>query len=105
MRNLVFHPIRTLRALGRTKEIVAGGGPRSVRVKRVGRPTGWILPVVESTIEIEARDGTVVELHPALPVPFAAAWAERLARGLNVPLVRDLDPEKIGFEVSLPGRG
>jgi hypothetical protein len=104
MRKILFHPIRTLRALGRTREIARGGGPAKVRMVRVERPGGWILPVIEAKIEIEARDGTVVDLAPVLPVPFILAWAERLARRLGVPLVRSYEPERASFEVSVPGR-
>jgi len=105
VRKLFLHPIQTLKALARTREIIAGGGPRRIRVKHLTRPSGWILPVVEAAIEIEAKDGTVVDLHPVMPVPFALAWGERLAKSLGIPVVRDFDPEKIAFELSVPGRG
>lgn len=104
MRKILFHPIRTLKAIGRTKEIAAGGGPKKVRVVRIGRPDGWVLPVIEAKLEIEARDGTIVRLAPVLPIPFALAWGERIARRLKVPLIRSYDPDRASFEVPVPGR-
>jgi hypothetical protein len=32
-------------------------------------------------------------------------WAYRLARTLGLPLIRDLDPEQVSFEVALPRVG
>ncbi len=37
-------------------------------------------------------------------MPFPYAWAWRIARLLGVPLVRSVEPDKVGFEVSVPGR-
>jgi hypothetical protein len=69
-----------------------------------GEPHGIVIPTAEIELQVQARDGTVTTYTPALPVPWPYAWAWRLARKLNVPLVRSLDPEGIRFTVGVPGR-
>src|SRR4029450_8961171 len=73
----------TARARGRIND---GGGPRRLRLIRVGRPEGLFLPSSETTVEVETVSGKVVRLTPELPVPFFYAWAYRIARGLGRPL-------------------
>lgn len=83
--------------------ILRGGGPKLVRLAGIGEPEGIFIPASAVRIEIEARDGTTVELDPRVPVPFPYAWAYRLARRLDVPLVGALDPDRIRFELGVPG--
>jgi hypothetical protein len=83
----------------------AGGGPKKLRLARVGEPRGVIVPTAEIVVEVEARDGSVSRWAPALPVPWPYAWAWRLARLLRVPLVRSFDPGRIAAEVAVPRRG
>ena len=80
-----------------------GGGPRRLRLIRVGRPEGLFLPSSETTVEVETVSGKVVRLTPELPVPFFYAWAYRLARRLGLPLASTLDPEDLSVEVPVPG--
>lgn len=87
------------------RRILRGGGPKLVRLAGVGQPKGLIFPAAAVRIEVEARDGTKVELDPRFPVPFPYAWAYRLARRLDVPLVGVLDPDRLRFELAVPRRG
>jgi len=89
----------TARAIGR---INRGGGPRRLRLVRVGRPEGLFLPSSEATVEVETVSGEVVRLTPQLPVPFLYAWAYRLARRLGLPVASTLDPEDLGVELPVP---
>jgi hypothetical protein len=89
----------TARALGRIND---GGGPRGIRLVRVGRPAGLFLPSSEATVEVETVSGEIVRLSPELPVPFLYAWAYRLARRLGLPLASTLDPEDLSVELSVP---
>ena len=66
-RNFV-HGIRDVR------KILRGGGPSLVRLAGIGDPEGLVVPAVPFMFEIEARDGTRVELQPRFPVPFPYAW-------------------------------
>jgi len=90
----------TARAIGKIND---GGGPRRLRLARVGRPQGLFLASSEVTVEVETVSGKVVRLRPELPVPFFYAWAYRLARRLGLPLASTLDPEDLSVEVPLPG--
>jgi hypothetical protein len=90
----------TSRAIGKINE---GGGPRRLRLVRVGHPQGLILPSSEVTVEVETVSGEVVRLRPELPVPFFYAWAYRLARRLGLPPASALDPEDLSVEVTVPG--
>jgi hypothetical protein len=73
----------TLRAL---RDIRRGGGPRMVRVKRIGPPRGLVFATSEVELEVVAKDGRKATLSPGFPVPFPWAWAYRVARTLGVPL-------------------
>lgn len=96
-------PRRWWRTAKESKRVLDGGGPSHVRLRGVGRPEGWIFTFAPLRLEIEARDGTIVELEPGIPLPFPYAWAYRLADHLGVPVVSDVDPERIAFELPLPG--
>lgn len=99
-----LNPFRIRAAAREVKRLRAGGGPARIRVARVGEPQGIIVPTAEVEIQVQARDGTVTEYTAALPVPWPYAWGWRLARRLNLPIVRSLDPEGIRFTVGVPGR-
>jgi hypothetical protein len=90
----------TARAIGKIND---GGGPRRLRLVRVGHPRGLFLPSAEATVEVETVSGKVVRLTPELPVPFFYAWTYRLARRLGLPLASTLDPEDLSVEVAVPG--
>ncbi len=87
------------------RRVFGDGGPKLVRLVGVDHPAGWILPSSTVTIEVEGRDGRKERFCPEVPVPFPYAWAWRIARRLGVPLVRSVEPEKVSFEVPVPGRG
>lgn len=99
-----LNPLRIRDAVREIRRIASGGGPRKLRLKEVGEPEGLIVPTARIVLEVESKDGKVARFEPQLPVPWPYAWAYRVARRLNVPLVRDFAPEKASFEVSLPRR-
>ncbi len=37
-------------------------------------------------------------------MPWPYAWAWRIAHRLGVPIVRDVEPESLGFQLPVPGR-
>ena len=86
------------------RRISSGGGPAKLRLVKVGEPEGLFVPTAEIELEIESKDGTVANFKPALPVPWPYAWTYRLARALNVPLVRSYKPEWMRVEVPVPRR-
>ena len=96
-------------AIGRVardiKSAASGGGPAALRLVRVDHPKGWILPAAAVSLEVVGKDGHVTPIETALPIPFAFAWAYRLARRLGVPLIKDLEPEHLSGQVKVPGRG
>lgn len=100
----LLNPFRIRAAVRAIRESTGGGGPAAVRIAGVGRPSGWLIPSSRVTLEVVARDGTVTRFQPEVPVPFPYAWAYRIARRLGVPVVRSIDPERISFEVPIPGR-
>ena len=87
---------------GAIRKINDGGGPRRLRLVRVGRPDGWFLPSSETTVEVKTASGKVVRFSPEFPVPFFYAWGYRLARRLGLPLASTIDPEDLSFEVPVP---
>jgi hypothetical protein len=91
-----------LRQLAGLRDIATGGGPKIISLVRVGEPRGLLVPRSELTVEIEARNGTKVQLDPTVPMPFVLGWTVRLARTLNAPLVSAVDPESLSFSVRLP---
>jgi hypothetical protein len=100
-----LHPFRIRDAARDVRRILGGGGPAAVRLLGIGQPRGLLVPTSELTIEVEARDGHTERFRPQIPIPFPYAWVYRLARRLNVPVVRSLRPEDARLEVPVPGRG
>lgn len=98
-----LNPFRIRAAARDIKRVLAGGGPRLVRLVSVGHPEGWVIPTSTVTIEVEARDGHSERFTPEVPVPFPYAWAYRIARRLGVPVVRSVEPEKLAFQLRVPG--
>jgi hypothetical protein len=95
----------SLRQLAGLRDVARGGGPKVVRLVRVGEPRGLLVPRSELIIEIEARNGATVRLDPTVPMPFVLGWTVRLARMLNAPLVSAVDPESFSFSLRLPRLG
>jgi hypothetical protein len=89
--------------VGALRDVRSRGGPRRLKLVRVGRPEGRLLPTSEVVLEIETRSGEPVRLEPELPVPFFYAWGYRLARRLGVPLASTLEPDDLQVEVPIPG--
>jgi hypothetical protein len=98
----LLDPRRIAHAIKGLRKIRSGGGPRRLRLVKVGKPSGLLIPTSEVVLEIEARDGSVSEFRPEVPVAFPYAWAYRIAVRLGVPLVSDIDPEKFGFDLAVP---
>jgi hypothetical protein len=96
-------PLQVRSAVRGLAAINRAGGPRRVRLVRVGRPQGRLLPSSELTVEVETASGELVRFDPELPVPFFYAWGYRLARRLGLPLASTLDPEDLSFELPVPG--
>jgi hypothetical protein len=99
-----LNPFRIRDAARSIREISGGGGPAAIRLAGVSRPEGWVIPTARINLEVIARDGTVAQFSPALPVPFPYAWTYRLARLLHVPLVSSVDPERLRLRLPIPGR-
>ena len=106
MKKLCYlNPFLIRRAVRNIRRVLRGGGPRLFRLRSVGHPEGWVIPASTVTIEVEAHDGRTERFAPQVPIPFPYAWAYRIARRLRVPLVREIEPDRVGFEVGVPGRG
>lgn len=99
-----LNPFRIRAAARRIREVSGGGGPKRLRLVSVGHPTGLVIPTARIEFEVEARNGTITRFAPEVPVPWPYAWSWRLARLLKVPLVRSIEPEQVGFSVSVPRR-
>jgi hypothetical protein len=100
-----LNPIQLARAARSTRSVFSGGGPKAVRVTGIGPPRGLIFPSSTVSLEVDRNDGTVATFAPEVPVPWPYAWTYRLARWLGVPLVSDVDPERVSFGVPLPRGG
>ena len=96
------NPFRIRRLVQDIRRAASGGGPKAIRIVRVGEPRGVILPSAEIEFEVVAANGTVEAFETALPVPWPYAWTYRLARRLGVPVVSAIDHDKISFEVPVP---
>jgi len=84
------------------RQVRANGGPAAVRLESVERPRGLIFPTSEVSLSIEARSGESVRLTPELPVPWPWAWGYRLARRLQLPIARSLEPHDFQFSLPIP---
>ena len=83
-----------------------GGGVRRVRVVSLSEPKGIFATTSDLEIEVEARDGRVVDVKMVVPYPWPYIWAWRAARKLHVPLASQLDPRKLNnLALNVPGRG
>ena len=80
----------------------SGGGPKRLRLIRVGEPRGVLVPIAEVEFELVAADGSVNRFSAPLPVPWLYAWGYRLARMLGVPLISAIDHDRIHFELPIP---
>ena len=100
----LLNPFRIRAAVRAIRETSGGGGPAAVRVTGITSPTGWLIPASQVLLEVKGRDGSITRFAPAFPIPWAWAWGYRVARALDVPIVRGLDPERIRFELGIPGR-
>lgn len=95
-------PGRIRAAFRNLRSVREKGGPRRVRLERLGRPEGWIFPTSEASIAIETRSGEHVRVTPELPVPWPYAWGYRIARRLNLPLAGSVDPEDVRVSLPIP---
>ena len=100
-----LNPFRIRNAVREIRRVAGAGGPKKLRLTRVGEPKGIVVPMAEIELEVEAKDGTKSTWKPALPGPWPYAWTWRVARLLKVPLIRSIDPSKIRAEVPVPRRG
>ena len=100
----LLNPFRIRDAVQRIREASGGGGPKAIRLAGISDPDGWFVPAVRVTVEVVSQDGSVTRFRPQVPIPFPYAWAYRIARRLGVPLVSDVDPERLRFGIPVPGR-
>ena len=100
----LLNPFRIRKVVRQIREASGGGGPKSVRLVEISHPEGWILPTARVSLDVVARDGTVTRFEPNFPIPFPYAWAYRIARRLHVPIVSEVNPERLRAEVPIPGR-
>jgi hypothetical protein len=84
------------------RDIRRGGGPKHVRLERVGHPEGFFIPTSEVVMNVKTRSGDSVHLDVNLPVPWPYAWGYRVARKLGLPLASTLDPEDVSFGLGVP---
>ncbi len=97
-----LNPFRIRDAVRDIRHVLGGGGPKLVRLVGIGEPEGIFIPTARVMIEVESKTGRKARFEPALPVPWPYAWTYRVARRLGVPVIRDVDPGKVGFEVPVP---
>jgi hypothetical protein len=98
-------PIKLARTAGAVRSALSRGGPKAVRVTGISPPEGLIVPTATVSLEVDRMDGTVARFAPEVPVPWPYAWTYRLARRLGVPVVSDVDPQRVRFGVPLPRGG
>ena len=99
-----LNPLKILGTARDARSVASGGGPKSVRLTRVGNPRGLIIPRVPIALEVVGKDGSQTGFELELPVGLVAGYGYRVARLLGLPLIRDLKPEKLRAEVRIPGR-
>jgi hypothetical protein len=99
-----LNPFLIGRAVGQIRRVMGGGGPKLVRLVGIGQPQGLFIPTATVIIEVETKTGRKERFQPLIPVPWPYAWSYRIARKLGVPLIRDVDPEKVSFELPVPRR-
>ncbi|MGZ5333564.1 MAG: hypothetical protein ACXWD7_06650 [Solirubrobacterales bacterium] len=99
-----LNPRRLWRNVRKLREVRRGGGPKRVRVVNFTEPRGIIAPTSDVELEVEAKDGTVTDIHTIIPIPWPYVWAWRIGRKLKLPLVSQLDPRKLNnLALKVPG--
>lgn len=94
-----LNPLKLRDTARNVRRIAAGGGPSSLRLDGIGRPTGCLLPSSTIGLQVTSRDGSSARFDPAIPVPLLFAYGYRIARGLGLPLIASFDPEDIDIAV------
>jgi hypothetical protein len=100
-----LNPFQLTRAARAARSALSGGGPRAVRVTGVGAPEGLILPTSTVSLEVHRKNGTVARFTPEVPVPWPYAWGYRLGRWLGLPVVSDVEPQRVRFGFPVPRGG
>jgi len=101
-----LNPIRLRDNIRKLRAVRRGGGPKRVRVINISDPKGLIAPTSDIELEIEAKDGTVTDIKTVVPVPWPIKWSWQIGRALRLPLVSELDPQKLNnLALTVPGRG
>jgi hypothetical protein len=100
-----LNPFRIRNAAGEIRRVMSGGGLKLVRLTGVGRPEGIIVPTSTVRLELQSKTGRKARFEPTLPVPWTIAWPYRIGRALGLPLLGELDPERLRFELRIPRRG
>ena len=99
-----LNPFRIRDAVREIRRVMGGGGLKLVRLVGDGPPEGIIVPTATVRLEVESKTGRKARFEPALPVWWPLAWTYRISRSLGVPLVSDVDPERLRFELRVPRR-
>ena len=100
----LLNPFRIRDVVRRIRDAAGGGGPKVIRLAGISDPDGWLATTSRVKLEVVGRDGRVTKFEPRVPVPFPYTWAYRIARRLGVPLVSDVDPERLRLGIPVPGR-
>jgi hypothetical protein len=90
----LLNPFWLRSAVKQIRKVMSGGGPRGLRLVRVGQPHGVIVPIADVVFDVISADGRITRFESGLPVPWPYAWTYRLARRLGVPVVRSV-PEAV----------
>ena len=100
----LLNPFRIRDVVRRIHDASSGGGPKAIRLEGISDPEGWLVPTARITIGVIAGDGSVTRFEPHVPGPFPYALAYRIARRLGVPIIADVEPERLRLAIPVPGR-
>jgi hypothetical protein len=84
-----FHKVRNI---ARDARAFISGDIQHARLIEVSEPKGIIFTRVNFVLELEGEDGKKHQFDRDVPTPFFTAWAYRLGKRFNLPLLRRFNP-------------